>query len=113
MYEITIPRADVSSETVAQALRDGLGPNHNVLPGMRLIRSPFSEPVPGSPDTIVVGTGNNRVWRAQVSIARGAGQTKLRITPGGLISDFVLNAVGIARKTRRVLASAPGLGQTG
>jgi hypothetical protein len=44
MYEITIPKADVSSEAVAQ-----------------------------------------------------------------LISDFVLNAVGIARKTRRVLATAPGL----
>jgi hypothetical protein len=109
MYQITIPKADVSSEAVAQALRDGLGPNYNVLPGMRLIRAPFSEPVAGSPDTIVVGTGNNRVWRAQVSITRASGQTELRVTPGGLISDFVLNAVGIARKTRRVLATAPGL----
>ena len=60
MYEITIPKADVSSEAVAQALRDGLGPSYNVLPGMRLIRAPFSEPVPATPDTIVVGTGNNR-----------------------------------------------------
>jgi len=113
MYEITIPQADPSSDTVARALRDGLGPNYNVLPGMRLIRAPFSEPVPGSPDTIVVGTGNNRVWRAQVSIVRESGGTELSITPGGLISDFVLNAVGIARRTRRVLASAPELGQAG
>ncbi len=111
MYEITIPKADLSSEAVAEALRDGLGPDYNVLPGMRLIRAPFSEPVPGSADTIVVGRGNNRVYRAQVSIKRGAGQTELNITPGGLISDFVLNAVGIARKTRGVLAKAPGLGQ--
>ena len=92
-----------------QALRDGLGPDYNVLPGMRLTRAPFAEPVPGTPDTIVVGTGNNRVRRAQVSIIHNSGETQLSIIPGGLISDFVLNAVGIARKTRRVLADAPGL----
>ena len=48
-----------------------------------------------------------------MSVTHESGRTHLRIIPGGLISDFVLNAVGIARKTRRVLATAPGLGQTG
>jgi hypothetical protein len=73
-----------------QALRDWLGPGYNVLAGMRQTRAPFSEPVPGSPDTIVVGAGSNRVQRAQVTIVRGSGQSEIDISPGGLISDLVL-----------------------
>ncbi|HTX08244.1 MAG TPA: hypothetical protein VME22_06510 [Solirubrobacteraceae bacterium] len=109
MYTITIPNPHLRSEDVVQALRDGLGPGFNVLPGMRVTRAPFSQPVPGSDDTVAVGTKDNRVWRAQVSIVREPGRTELRITPGGLISDYVLNALWTARKTRRALSTAPGL----
>jgi len=45
MYKITAPRTELPSDEVVQALRDGLGPGYNVLPGMRQTRSPFSEPV--------------------------------------------------------------------
>jgi hypothetical protein len=111
MYTVSIPQADLSVEDVVDALRDGLGPRYNVLPGSQLIRAPFSAPVPGSPDTIVVGIDSNRVWRAQVRIVRLPAGSELRISPGGLLSDFVLNALGIARQTRRVLSRAPGLTQ--
>jgi hypothetical protein len=109
MYTIAIPRPDLRTDEVVQALRDGLGPGYNVLPGMRQIRAPFSDPVPGSPDMIVVGTGSNRVQRAQVTIVRGSERSEIRISPGGLISDLVLNTLVIARKVHRVLAGAPGL----
>jgi hypothetical protein len=66
MCTLTVPRSDLPTDEVVQALRDGLGLGYNVLPGMRQTRAPFSEPEPGSPDTIVVGTSSNRVQRAQV-----------------------------------------------
>jgi hypothetical protein len=109
MYTLTIPRPALSTDEVVKALCDGLGPGYNVLPGMRQTRAPFSEPVPGSPDTIVIGTGSNRVQRAQVTIVRRAGYSEIHISPGGLLSDLVLNTLVIARQIRRVLANAPGL----
>lgn len=109
MYTITVPRPDLRTDEVVEVLRDGLGPGHNVLPGMRQTRAPFSEPVPGSPDTIVVGIGSNRVQRAEVTIVRRSGSSEIHISPGGLVSDLVLNALVISRKIHRVLASAPGL----
>lgn len=109
MFKITSARPDLATDEVVQALQDGLGPGYNVLAGMRQTRAPFSEPVPGSPDTIVVGVGSNRVQRAQVTIVRGSGRSEIHISPGGLISDLVLNTLVIARKIHRVLASAPGL----
>lgn len=111
MYTISIARSDLATDEVVQALRNGLGPGYNVLPGMRQTRAPFSEPVPGSPDMIVVGIGSNRVQRAQVTIVRASGHSEIRISPGGLISDRVLNTLVIARKIHRVLASAPGLSE--
>jgi hypothetical protein len=109
MYKITIPRTDLANDEVVQALRGRLGPGYNVLPSMRQTRAPFSEPVPGSPDTIVVGIGSNRVQRAQVTIVRGSGRSELHVSPGGLISDLVLNTLVIARRVRRVLLDAPEL----
>jgi len=100
MYTIAVPRSDVRADELVEVLRDGLGSGYNVLPGMRQTRAPFSEPVPGSPDTIVVGIGSNRVQRAQVTIVRGSGRSEIHISPGGLISDLVLNTLVIhARST--------------
>jgi hypothetical protein len=67
------------------------------------------------PDTILVSTGSgrlsNRLFRAQVTLTRPSGQTVIRIRPGGTSSEFPINALGIARKIRQVLASAPGIRQ--
>jgi hypothetical protein len=43
------------------------------------------------------------------AITLHGGQTELRISPGGLTWDWVMNSFGVARKVQRVLASAPNL----
>jgi hypothetical protein len=69
----------------------------------------FVGPHEGRPNTIVVGTGDNRVVKAQVTITPRGGQTELRISPGGVTWDFLLNTFGVARAVRRVLTSSPSL----
>lgn len=110
MSTITLPRADVTSDEVAQALRNGLGQEYHVLPGMRMTQYPWGKPRPDQPDTIMVGTQGDRLWRAQVTLIRRSGQTTIRITAGGIFSDRIANTFGIARAIRRVLSEDPGLG---
>ncbi len=50
-----------------------------------------------------------RVPSAQVTLTRPRGQTVIQIRPGGTSSEFPINALGIARKIRHVLANAPGI----
>jgi hypothetical protein len=109
VFTIVVPRDDVTPEEVAKALRDGLGPRYNVVPGLRMSRNPLGNPRPAHLETILVGTGSNRLVRAQVTVSQGAGKSRIRIDPGGVSSELVLNALGIARKIRRVLADAPSL----
>jgi hypothetical protein len=109
MSTITVPRADLTTEEVVTALRNGLGENYNVLPGMVIGRTMLQGPRKGRPNTIVVGTEQNRVVKAQVTITPRGGQTELRISPGGVTWDLVLNTFGVAREIRRVLTSSPGL----
>ncbi len=108
MYKLTIPQSNLGADEVVQTLRDGLGPTYNVLSGMRQTRAPFSDPMPWSPDTIVVGIGSNRVQRAQVTIVHGSERSEIHIIPGGWISDLILNTLVIARRVHRVLRDAPG-----
>jgi hypothetical protein len=109
--KITIPRADLTADEVVQALHDGLGARYNVLPGMSLSPTPYGRPVPGTPDTIVVGTGNNRVWRTQVSMVRRSGNCELHIGLGGGPLERLRNLLVITPKVRRVLANAAQLRQ--
>jgi hypothetical protein len=107
---ITIPRADLTSEEVTRALRAGLGPHYHVVPGMRMPRMAiFAAELSQNPDTILVGTGADRLFRAQVTLIRRSGQTHIRIIPSGVSLDFGINSLGIARKIRQVLASAPDI----
>jgi hypothetical protein len=106
---ITVPRTDLTAETVAATLRDGLGDRYNVLPGMAMGRMMIQGPRKGQPNMIVIGTGENLVVKAQVTIMAQDGHTKLRISPGGVTLDLLLNSLGIARKVRRVLKNSPGL----
>jgi len=113
---ITIPRADLTGEEVTRALRAGLGPHYHVAPGMRMPQACLFAAEPNhDPDTIVVSTGSSRLssrlFRAQVTLTRPPGQTVIRIRPGGTSSEFPVNALGIARKIRQVLASAPDIRQ--
>jgi hypothetical protein len=109
MYTVTVPRADLTTEEVATVLRDGLGAGYNVLPGMAMGRTMLQGPHKGRPNTIVVGAGDNVIVKAQVTIIARDGQTDLRISPGGVTADLLINIFGVARKVRRVLATSPGL----
>ena len=109
MPTVTVPRTDLTTEEVATVLRDGLGAGYNVLPGMAMGRTILQDPREGQPNMIVVGTGGNRIVKAQVTITPRGGQTELRISPGGVTWDLVYNAFGVARKIRGVLANSPSL----
>ena len=112
MSTITIPRADLTSEEVTEALRAGLGPHYHVVPGMRMPQACLFAAEPDhDPDTILVSSGSsrlsNRFFRAQVTLTRPSGQTLIRIRPGGTSSEFPINALRITRKIRQVLTHAP------
>jgi hypothetical protein len=109
MSTITVLRSDVTSDEVADALRQGLGPRYNVLPGTGVNWNPFGGPRPDHPDTIVVGTGSTCLFRAQVRISQDHGKTILHVSPGGLSWPRLTNALWIARKVRTVLRAAPSL----
>jgi hypothetical protein len=104
MSTTTVARADLTSEMVSDALRNGLGPRYNVLAGTRMAQSSRGKPHPGEADAILVGTGSNRVWRAEVEIIRHAQQTSFKVTSGGISWIRLVNNLGIARKIRKVLA---------
>jgi hypothetical protein len=116
MSTITVARANVTSEEVTEALRDGLGPGYNVRPGLRMARHPFfpsfGKPHPDKADVILVGTASNRFRRAQVEISRHAQQTLIEVSPDGIAWVRLANARGIARKTREVLAQLDQAAQT-
>ncbi len=110
MPTVTVPRAGLATEEVVTALRDGLGDRYHVLPGMAIGQLALVQGVrEGGPDTIVVGTHGNRIFKAQVTIVRRSAQTELQIVPGGITFFLVVNTLGIARKVQRVLASSPSL----
>lgn len=107
MPTISIPRAGVSAEEIAASLRKGLGNRYNVLPGMAAARKPLAAPEPVGPDAIFVGTGSNRLFKAQLTIDNSIpSRTDVRVTPGGLGWETIVNALNISRKIRRVLTVA-------
>jgi hypothetical protein len=114
MFTVTVPRSDVTGEEVCTALRRGLGPRYHVLPGMRMNLNPVGGPQPDQPKTITVGTGSNRLFRAQVSITRISSHTSIRVSSGGLtLVPVLVNTLGVARKVRRVLLNSPELRPAG
>ena len=109
MPTVTVPRADLTTEEVVSALRDGLGEGYNVLPGKAVGRTMYQAEHDGQPNEIVVGTGENRLVKAQVTITSRGGQTELRIGAGGPSWDWLMNCFGVVQKVKQVLTSAPGL----
>jgi hypothetical protein len=111
MPTITVSRPDVTTDEVSDVLRQTLGSRYNVLPGRAVNWNPVGDSRPDHPDTIVVGTGSNRFFRAQVRISRRPGETILHVSPGGVtLVPRVTNRLGIARKVYQALATAQSLG---
>lgn len=73
-------------------------------------RIPMGRVQAADPDEIMVEKGPSPMVRAQVTIVRSADRTDIRITPGGVAGDLLMNTLGIARTVRRVLLNAPGIG---
>jgi hypothetical protein len=110
MPTITIPRPDVTTGEVSEALRQGLGPRYNVLPGTAMNWNPAGNPRPDHPGKIVVGTGSARLFRAEVTISQHSGQTVLRVIAGGISLLLRLtNRLWITGKVSRVLQAASSL----
>lgn len=108
MSTITISRPDLTAEDVTAALREGLGPRYQVQPGMRTPILPGA-PDPGWPGSIVVGTGNAHVFRAQLEIDHRDGGTRVRVQPAGLSMIRLVNTFVIAPRVRQVLRTAFGI----
>jgi hypothetical protein len=115
MAKVTIARSDVTSEEVVGALRRGLGPRYHVVPGTGINTSRTTTSAgPDQPDVILVATGSNRVFRAEVVIARHSAQALIEVRPGGLPGTWpgglkLINRLGVARKAHQVLQAASGL----
>jgi hypothetical protein len=112
MSTVTVSRANLTTGEVVTVLRDGLGAGYNVLPERAIGQLAFQGVRQGRPNTIVVGTGDNRLIKAQVTITPQGGQTALRIRPGGITLYRLVNTFGIAREIRKTLANSPGLRET-
>jgi hypothetical protein len=111
MPTFVIRRSDVTTQELADLLRRQLGPRYHVLPDAALNWNPIGDPRPGHPDTVVVGTGSNRLFRAQVKFTRGPGATRLDISPGGITpAPRVANRLGVARRVVQALDAASPLG---
>jgi hypothetical protein len=111
MSTITVPRPDLTTGEVVTVLRNGLRADYNVLPGMAIGQLAFQGLRQGQPNTIAVGIGDSRIVKAQVTITSQDGQTKLRIRPGGVTIDHLVNTFGIAREIHRALANSPSLSE--
>lgn len=113
MSTVTMPRSDVTSEEVADALRQGLGPPDPGLPETGINASSVSRPGSDQPDNLLVGTGSNRVLRAGVAIPRHSGQTRIDVRPGAWPGAWpgalkLVNRLWIARKCTRPSALHQG-----
>jgi hypothetical protein len=110
MSTITVTRTDVSNEEVTDVLRRGLGARYHVLPATARNWNPVGDPRPDHPNSIVVGIGSTRLFRAQVRISHDSGQTQLHVGTGGLsMVPRLVNRLWITRKVLRVLRAAPSL----
>jgi hypothetical protein len=104
---ITIPRSDLTTDEIADALRKGLGPKYTVQPGKRPSYNPVGEPQPDSPDSITVGTGSGRIFRAEVRVDRQPDRTVLHVSPGGLsLLGRLFNRTFFSAKVNKALQTA-------
>jgi hypothetical protein len=92
---------DLTGEQVAQALRDGLPSRFEIEPATKFKGRLFGLGTePAGPDVILVTSGGASLGRAEVTVVRASGGTRVRMRSGGQV---LYSALGVARKVRRVL----------
>jgi ABC-2 type transport system permease protein len=97
---VTLP-GEVTGEQVARALRDGLPSRVEVEPATKFKGRLFGfGREPAGPDIILVTSGGTSLGRAEVTVVRASGGTRVRIRSGGQV---LYSALGVARKVRRFL----------
>jgi hypothetical protein len=107
---VSLP-GEITSEQVAKALCDGLPSRFEVRPATQFKGRLFGFGTePAGPDVILVTSEGTSLGRAQVTVVRASGTTRVRIRSGGQV---LYSALGVGRKVRRVLrdlaqASPPG-----
>jgi ABC-2 type transport system permease protein len=107
---VTLP-GEVTSEQVSRTLRDGLPPRFELRPATKFKGRLFGFGTESAgPDVTLVTTGVSGLGRAEVTVVRASGDTRVRIRSGGQV---LYSALGVARKVRGVLrdlaeASPPG-----
>ena len=72
MSTVIIQRPDITSEQIAETLRRELGSRYHVLPGIGLTDTRASS------SRILVGTGSDRVFRAEITVSWHPQQTVAR-----------------------------------
>jgi ABC-2 type transport system permease protein len=97
---VTLP-GEITGEQVSRTLRDGLPSRFEVRPATKFRGRLFGfRTEPAGRDVTVVTAGVSGLWRAEVTVVRASGETRVRIRSGG---DPLYSAFGVARKVRRVL----------
>ena len=97
---VTLP-GHLSGEQVTRALSDRLPPHFTVEPATRFRGRLFGlRTEPAGPDVILVSSGVSGLGRAEVTVVRTSGDTRVRIRSGGQV---LYSALSVASKVRRVL----------
>ena len=97
---VTLP-GHLSGEQVTRALSDRLPPHFTVEPATRFRGRLFGlRTEPAGPDVILVSSGVSGLGRAEVTVVRMSGDTRVRIRSGGQV---LYSALSVASKVRRVL----------
>jgi ABC-2 type transport system permease protein len=92
---------EVTGEQVSRTLRDGLPSRFEVRPATKFKGRLFGfGREPAGPDIILVTSGGTSLGRAEVTVVRASGGTRVRIRSGGQV---LYSALGVARKVRRFL----------
>jgi hypothetical protein len=107
MLTVIIP-GDVPTQEIASALTGQLGPGYHVQQA-KSVGWGFGAPQDADEDNIAVSAGSGRFRRTQVMVSRNGDHTVIKIQPPGPLQLWLINTVGIARKTRQALLDSPEL----
>jgi len=106
MSTVTISRANVGSEEVAEALRQKLGSRYQVTPSKS---ARFHHEVSDSASTVLVK--RNWLQQAGIRIVPASSITELHINSASSVTlgGLIINRLGIVRKVHHALANAAEL----